>query len=160
VRRSGGNWHTLLDSLMAECPHVAERLGNATPLLERPVTVAGLPYGHLHAPTAQDPPGLFRLGDQAAVIGSLTGDGVAIALASASLAAGTWLRCGNDAATYHRRLAERLSRQLRVASLLHGLCLAPTAQPWLLRVARGWPGAMRLAAAWTRLPGHRPHAIG
>ena len=38
-------------------------------------------------PERGDLPGLFRLGDQAAVIASLTGDGVALALASGGLAA-------------------------------------------------------------------------
>ena len=65
------------------------------------------------------------------MIASLTGDGVALALASGSLAARTWLAGGSDA-HYHRRLADGLSRQMRLASAIHRLCLAPVPQPWVV----------------------------
>lgn len=119
---------------------------------ERPLAIAGLPYGHIHAPTADDAPGLFRLGDQATVIASLTGDGVALALASASLATRVWSRRGNDAASYHRRLAHGAAGQMRLASLIHRVSRVEFAQPWLLRACRIWPSAMRLSASWTRVP--------
>ena len=96
-------------------------------------------------------PGLFRLGDQASVIASLTGDGVALALASATLASRTWLAQGNAAGAYHRAWARRLAPQMRLSSLIHRACLAPAAQPWLLRVCRSWPQVMRLAASRTRM---------
>ncbi len=118
-------------------------------LLDRPLTIAGLPYGYVHAPDRRDPPGLFRLGDQAAVIASLTGDGVALALASGSLAARTWI-AGSSSARYHRRLSAGVSRQVRLASAIHRLCLAPNVQPWVAAACELWPGAMRLAAAATR----------
>jgi flavin-dependent dehydrogenase len=140
---------------MAECPHLADRLADARALIERPLAVAGLPYGYVHTPNPQDWPDLFRLGDQAAVIASLTGDGVALALTSASLAARTWLEHGNAAARYHRCLASRLAGQMRLASAIHRLCLAPSAQPWLVAACRLCPGAMRLAAVWTREDGSR-----
>ena len=59
--------------------------------------------------TRQDSPGLFRLGDQATVIASLTGDGVALALASAALASHIWLTRGNAAGAYHSAWARRLA---------------------------------------------------
>ena len=146
----GGRWDALLDWLVAECPHLADRLHGGQALLGRPLAIAGLPYGYMHAPAADDAPGLFRLGDQATVIASLTGDGVALALASASLAAQTWLQRGDTAQVYQQRLVRVRSRQMRLASLLHRLSLDSTVQPWLLRTCRAWPGAMRLAASWTR----------
>jgi flavin-dependent dehydrogenase len=152
MRAVGGDWGTLLDSLTAECPHLADRLCDARPLLHRPLAIAGLPYGYRYAPAENAPPGLFRLGDQAAVIASLTGDGVALALVSASLATRTWLEQGNNAAQYHRSLARGAARQMRFASLLHRFSRAGALQPWLLHACRIWPGAMRLAAAWTRVP--------
>lgn len=153
LRAVAGRWNGLLNSLTHECPHLATRLSGARPLLERPLAITGLPYGYLHAPNRHDWPGLFRLGDQATVIGSLTGDGVALALASATLASRIWLAHGNAAATYHRRLAARLSRQMRLASAIHRLCLSPAAQPWLLHACRIWPVALRAAGTWTRVPG-------
>jgi flavin-dependent dehydrogenase len=153
LRGADGRWDNLLGSLMRECPHLAERLAGSRALLAWPVAIAGLPYGYRHAPDSHVPPGLFRVGDQAAVIASLTGDGVALAVASASMAVRTWLEHGNAAAAYHRRLAARLSRQMHLASAIHRLCLAPSAQPWLIQVCRRWPPAMRLAASLTRVAG-------
>ena len=149
LRAVGGQWSSLLDALMDECPHLRERLTGARSLLDRPLTIAGLPYGYVHAPRRRDPPGLFRLGDQAAVIPSLTGDGVALALASGSLAARTWI-AGSSSARYHRHLSAGLSRQMRFASAIHRLCLAPSLQPLVAAACELWPGAMRLAAAATR----------
>ena len=125
------------------------RLAGARGLLDQPLAVAGLPYGYMYRADRRDLPGLFRLGDQAAVIASLTGDGVALALASGSLAARTWLADGSRA-HYHDRLAAGLSRQMRVASAVHRLCLNPALQPWVAAICGLWPGAIRLAATATR----------
>jgi menaquinone-9 beta-reductase len=151
LRSTGGRWDYLFDSLLHECPHLADRLAGARPLLERPRTIAGLPYGYTHASDRQNRPDLFRLGDQATVIASLTGDGVALALASATLASRVWLAEGNVAGSYHRAWAQRTAPQMRLATFIHRACLAPTAQPWLLRLCRSWPRIIRLAAARTRL---------
>ena len=149
VRAGGGNWDSVLDALTSECPHLRERLGGARALLDRPLAVAGLPYGYLHAAGGCDPPGLYRLGDQAAVIASLTGDGVALALASGSLAARAWA-AGSSGTDYHLDLSGRISGQMRLATAIHRLCLARRPQPWIVVACRLWPGAMRLAAAATR----------
>ncbi len=50
LRAVGGRWDGLLDWLTGECPHLRERLTGAAALLDRPLAVAGLPYGYLHAP--------------------------------------------------------------------------------------------------------------
>ena len=151
LRVVDGRWDKLLESLMHECPHLAERLTGARPMLERPLAIAGLPYGYTHAPNAKDSPDLFRLGDQATVIASLTGDGVALALASATMASRIWLAHGNAAGVYHLAWARRLAPQMRLSSLIHRACLVSPAQPWLLRLCLSWPQAMRLAASRTRM---------
>jgi flavin-dependent dehydrogenase len=151
LRAVDGRWDKLFDSLVHECPHLAERLAGARPMLERPLAIAGLPYGYTHEPDEQDLPDLFRLGDQATVIASLTGDGVALALASATLASRIWLAHGNAAGAYHLAWARHLASQMRLSSLIHRVCLAPAAQPWLLLLCRSWPRAMRLAASRTRM---------
>jgi flavin-dependent dehydrogenase len=151
LRAADGQWERLLDSLMRECAHLAERLAGARPLLDRPLAVAGLPYGYMHAPCGQDLPGLFRVGDQATVIGSFTGDGVALALASAMMACRVWLVQGNAAAVYHRAWRRHVAPQMRLSALVHRACLAPAAQPWLLRLCRLAPQTMRLAASRTRV---------
>ncbi len=57
-----------IDTLADECPHLAARLSGARALLDRPLAIAGLPFGYVHPGGSDEPPGLFRLGDQAAVI--------------------------------------------------------------------------------------------
>ncbi|MEO8716505.1 MAG: FAD-dependent oxidoreductase [Acetobacteraceae bacterium] len=145
----GGDQRRLLDDLAAASPHLRRRLAGAAPARDRAVAVAGIPYGHLHDPAPDDPPGLFRLGDQAAVIPSLAGEGVAIALASAALAA----RCilgGKDSIIYHRRLQTQLRRPMRVAMGVHRLACTPAAQPWLLRACQLWPAIIGFTATRTR----------
>jgi flavin-dependent dehydrogenase len=146
-----GAWGGLLAALMASCPHLALRLDGATPLRDRPAAVANVPYGHLHRDDPRACEGLFRIGDQACVIPSLTGDGIAIALHSAILAADTWLG-GRTAAEYHHRLAGLLGRQMRVAGVLHRICLNAAIQASAVAVTRSFPGLLRRAATWTRLP--------
>lgn len=153
LRAVDGQWDKFFNSLVHECPHLAERLTGARRVLVRPLAIAGLPYGYTHAPNAKDWPELFRLGDQATVIASLTGDGVALALASAALASSTWLAQGNAAGAYHRAWARRMSPQMHLSSLIHRACLAPSVQPWLLRLCGSWPRIMRLAASRTRMRG-------
>jgi hypothetical protein len=151
LRDARGCWETLLDWLIGGCPHLANRLRGARPML----SVRWQSPACLMALDTRPPrmsAGLFRLGDQATVIASLTGDGVALALTSAALATRTWMREGNQAAHYHHMLARALAQPMRVASLLHGFANTSSVQPWLLRACRAWPGAMRLAASWTRAP--------
>jgi flavin-dependent dehydrogenase len=151
----GGTWQALLNDLMAGCPHLAARLAGSIGLRDRPVAVAGIPYGHLHRSKPDDPPGVFRLGDQACVIPSLTGDGVAIALHSARLAVQTWSR-GGDAIDHHRRLANSLRLQMTIAGVAHRLCLGP-AQAWIAALGQASPAMLRWVAAWTRL--HAPPKV-
>lgn len=138
-----------LELLANSCPHLGDRLSGARPLLDRPIAVAGLPYGFVHLARRDDPPGLFRLGDQAAVIGSLTGDGVALALSGGVLAARTWLN-GGGAAAYHRSRARTLSRQMWLARFIHSLCLNRQTQRVVVKACHAWPAAIGLAAKWTR----------
>ncbi len=149
-RRAGGRWDSLLDSLAGDAPLLTRRLSGATPCLDRPLAIAGTPYGHLHRSARQAPPDLFRLGDQACVVPSLAGDGMAIALQSAMAATSTWLGGGN-AADYHARFARQARAPMRFASLIHFACRAPAAQPVVAAACRAWPTTLGLAASLTRV---------
>jgi menaquinone-9 beta-reductase len=116
--------------------------------LPRPLAVAGIPYGYRARPASAN--GLFRLGDQAAVIPSLTGDGMAIAVHSGQEAAGAWL-AGTDSAGYHRALSRTLAPQMRLAGLLHHACLGGATQAAVIRAACLFPALLRQAARHTRL---------
>jgi flavin-dependent dehydrogenase len=142
---AGRSTAALIQALGAEAPKLGVRLEGAEPLWPRPLAVARVPYGHLHRAAPSDLPGVFRLGDQAAVIPSLTGDGMAIALHSATLAA-----AATDARTYHARLARDLAAPMRVAGALHAALRAFPGTAAAFAVA--CPALLGLAARRTRVP--------
>lgn len=146
LRKIGG-WNQLLAMLVGENHLLAQRLHGATPLWERPLAISPIPYGYL----ATKADGLWRVGDQAAVIPSFTGDGMAIALHSASLAAQMFLS-GESEAQYHRTLNSQLGRNMRLATGISramvtgaGCGLASFALPL-------FPSSMRWIANATRIP--------
>ena len=144
---AAGKPEALIRELLAESPLLADRLGRDLP--QGWEAIAGVPYGWRAEGTR---PRLFRLGDQAAVIASLAGDGIAVALASGEAAARAYAAGGRDAATaYQRDFARRSARPVAVAEALrHGAEHAFTrrAMIGLLRIA---PGAAALAARLTRI---------
>lgn len=111
----GGDPRVLLDELAIRHPAFGERMRFADSHL--PVdTIGAVPYGWIAHDTHR---GLYRLGDQAAVIPSLAGEGMAIALASAQAAADRYLRDGADGAqTYQRDFAKRALRPVTVAKTI------------------------------------------
>lgn len=147
LRRLGGTWASLLAHIRSHCPHLAARLHAATPLLDHALAVAAIPYGFVCANTQ---PGLWRLGDQAAVIPSFTGDGMAIALHSARRAAQALL-AGSSAPAFQRALAAELRPQVRLATMLSRAMVTPAGQHAAQAALRIWPGAMRSIALRTRL---------
>jgi flavin-dependent dehydrogenase len=145
----GGNWTRLLAAIGGSSRRFPAMLDGAIPLLPRPLAVASIPYGYR---VRCSPDGLFRLGDQAAVIPSLTGDGMAIALHSGEAAAHAWLT-GADPAAYHRALNRTLAPQMSLARGLHMAAMAGPAQGVMVQAARLCPVLLRQAARHTRLRG-------
>ena len=148
---AGGAWPGLLAALMAETAHLATRLDGGTEQLDRPLTISNVPYGYIHRPQPSDPQGLYRLGDQFAVIPSFSGDGMSIAMHS-GLAAAQAVLSGVDAATYHAARAAEIGPQIRLADRLYRLAQPPAAQWLAVTTARLWPGLAGRLAAWTRGP--------
>lgn len=145
--REAGDPERLFRAIAAEAPAFADRL--AMRPAGAPVdAVANVPYGWR---AAQGAAGLFRLGDQAAVIPSLAGEGMGIAVASGCSAAQAYLRDGAGAGVrWQRRFAARSARPVRVAALVRDLAesrIAPPALPWLARV----PGLIQVVARATRI---------
>jgi flavin-dependent dehydrogenase len=147
----GGTWPEVLEYVKASSPFPAEILEDAAPLLAQPLTIFRVPYGFFHRVQRDDSPRLFRLGDQACVIHSFTGDGMAIALHSAALAVQS-CRQGDDAASYHRRLRRDVGTQLKRADALYALLHSRLSQPAIFAMASLWPGSLKIAAAATRVP--------
>ena len=151
LEQMGGNWEALLHDICRSSPHLETRLAGAVPQFERPLTISRVPYGFLHAPSAADPAGLWRLGDQAAVIPSFTGEGMSIALHSAALAARMFLG-GLPAVSYHRCLPAHIGGPVRRAMTLYRLGRRDTGQAGIMAAASLFPAALRLAATLTRVP--------
>ncbi|WP_181701467.1 NAD(P)/FAD-dependent oxidoreductase [Chthonobacter albigriseus] len=119
----GGRFDDLVRSLVAEAPEIARQLDGAEPLLDKALAVTRIPYGYVRRVTE----GPWWLGDQAAVIPSFAGDGIAIALESARQAVDTLLS-GGTAAGYQRRFASTVSRQVGAATVLSQLMVRPSWQ--------------------------------
>ena len=145
---AGSSWPGLQDMLERDAPHLRRRLAGAATLLDRPLSIFRVPYGYVHRPAPGDMRALFRLGDQAGVIASFTGDGMSIALHTAFAAVAALP--GGDAGAYHRNLRHDLSAQITRASLL--LRAGRLAPSLAVLAAWTWPGALRWIAQLTRVP--------
>lgn len=145
LRQLGNGWAELLAWIGHFSDQFAQRLADAEALLPKPLALSSIPYGLLMRGAE---PGLWRLGDQAAVIPSFSGDGVSIALHSAQLAADFYLNGGSSA-----QLADRLVRDLRgsirLATTLSRLMVAA---PGLAPLVQLWPPFLRYFADQTRVP--------
>jgi flavin-dependent dehydrogenase len=152
-KRLGGDFAALIADLSAEVPHLAGRLAGAVPLLDKPLAISGVPYGYLHRPTGAE--AAWRLGDQAAVIPSFTGDGMSLALHSARLAT-TALLTGEGQGGYYRRLAQDMGGAVRRATWLQR---ASEAQAWRDRAATLLASVPQLLGLGARMTRMSPAAI-
>ncbi|PWS37412.1 hypothetical protein DFH01_11275 [Falsiroseomonas bella] len=109
----------------------------------RPMAVARVPYGFLHRGD-----GPFRVGDQAAVIPSFCGDGVAMALLS-GLRAAEACRRGASPALHHAGFAASVAGGMRMAGVVASLVRHA---PRLMVGGVAWlPGIAGAVARRTRL---------
>ncbi|EWY37946.1 hypothetical protein N825_16210 [Skermanella stibiiresistens SB22] len=140
----GKSWDDLLDHIAHHCRPFADRLTGATSRWERPLSIYGIPYGFVHrapAPSRR----LHRLGDQLAVIPSFSGDGMAIALQSAFLAADRVL-AGQPALD-----GRRFAGQIRTATWLARTIRQPVLQGIAAAACRLAPGLLKTVASATRV---------
>ena len=153
MRGGSDAWMAALAHLRKVAPTLEIRLRDARLLWPRPASIARVPYGYLCADHA-GVDGLYRVGDQAAVIPSFTGEGIAIALRSARLAAAAVL-AGDGAERYAAALRRDLRGTLRRSRLLAaairhrplrtlglGLAALPGVSPVLARLCRLDPPAV------------------
>jgi flavin-dependent dehydrogenase len=142
-----GGLDQMLTRLGMEQPLLGERLSNVT--TGSWIAIANVPYGWKARMTL---PGVFRVGDQAAVIASLAGDGVAIALLSGCQAATALLKDGADGAlAFQQRFARNASVPLKVAGCLRWAAENGWARTPVMRLVHAMPSIGRLAANFTRI---------
>ena len=124
-----------------------QRLDGAVCLMDKPLAISGLPYGHV----AWESGGVWRLGDQAAAIPSFSGDGMSIALHSARRAARLYLN-GESPEIYQQSLARQLSTQLHRATVISRLLVSETGQSLAMTGAGIFPFVLPVSAGLTRIP--------
>jgi len=135
----------LLARVAAGSALAARLLAGARPAWDRPVAIAGMPYGFRHQGPDDGP---YRVGDQAAVIPSFTGEGVAMALLS-GLAAAEAILADEPAARFHAAWQRRIASPMRWAGAAGGLL--GRAPRLLAAIVAASPEAARLVARRTRL---------
>jgi len=146
--RLGRSWPQLLEHLASAAPRFGARLRGARPAWPRPPTIAGLPYGHVHRDDAGGA-GLYRAGDQFAVIPSFAGEGVGLALRTARLAA-LRILAGESASAYHRAAGREIRRSMRTARMLARLTGTPLGRRCAVSLAH-LPGALPILAQAVRV---------
>lgn len=162
MRKLGG-WPGLLCAIHKECPAVDRMLHNAEPCWAKPLAISPIPYGYM----ARTSEGIWRVGDQAAVIPSFTGDGMSIALHSAELASEMFVS-GRTPDEYLARLRADLRTGMRIATLLSRamvtsagrllapavLSLAPETLSWIAGRTRIPDGALNASQIRASSDGH------
>jgi flavin-dependent dehydrogenase len=144
----GASFDAALAHLRQLIPPLDERLHGAIPLWTTPASVAGVPYGYMcRASDCAD--GLYRVGDQLAVIPSFTGEGIGIALRSARLAAEA-INAGVPSRDFVAKARRQLRWPMRVATLLETATRRPIFARSALSFAR-CAGVLPTLARATRL---------
>ena len=112
LRDAGSSPESLFARVADSNPAFAARLGDDW-RKGRFDTIGAVPYGYI---AKQTEAGIWRLGDQAAVIPSLAGEGISIALASGIMAAECWHQA-SDAPGFQRNFAAKARKPVRLAAL-------------------------------------------
>jgi len=149
---AAGSPDQLLAALAIESPRLGERLAHRASGAAIDA-VANVPYGWR---AVNGTAGLFRLGDQAACIPSLAGEGMGIAIESGTRAATDYLRHGPAGAiTYQQRLARDLTAPFAIANRIRAAAERPAWASALTAAVRLAPQLAGIAARLTRIS-HNP----
>jgi len=152
VGEAAVTWDAHAAFLARRSDFFAALLGGATPLWDRPVAVAAIPYGFLRRAGIAD--AVYPLGDQLVVIPSYTGDGTSITLHTGMAAAHAVLG-GQPAGKFQADAIAKLKPQIAWAKLANVAFVNATAQRVTSAVARvaPWavPGIARFVVNRTRL---------
>jgi menaquinone-9 beta-reductase len=143
--KDAGGIEPLAAELASELPAFAARLAGGG--AGEWSAVSGVPYGWRASETAE---GVYRVGDQAAVIASLAGDGVAIALES-GIAAARAIAAGQGAADFQRDWARRARQPVGLAEVLRYSAEHSMPRQAMMGLLGWFPALAPLAARLTRI---------
>lgn len=142
-----GNPDLLCDQLAAENPSLGERLALRSG--RRFDAISAVPYGWIAQSTSE---GLFRIGDQAAVIPSLAGEGTGIAIASGLRAARAFETAGPGAAeNFQQSFARSAARPVGLAMKIWHVSEAVAGRTFALRLMGLFPSLVGRLAGLTRI---------
>jgi len=141
-RSAGSSVEALVGEASGQNPALARRLAGLDPLSPIPLTAASMSFQRRRPIDGR----LLCLGDAAAMIAPLCGDGIGMALSSAVLAR-DWVkhRLAGDVTPdamlsgYARSWRRAFLRQLEVGEALQRLLLAPRTAAWTVRMCRALP---------------------
>ena len=142
-----GEWRGLLAALCEENELVARRLAGAEALWPRPLAISSIPYGYL----AESERGAWQVGDQAAVIPSFTGDGMAIALHSGALAAEMCM-AGKTPAEFAGVVKGQLRSGMTIATFLSQVMVSRAGRELAPALISFLPRPIDWIARTTRIP--------
>ena len=143
----GNDWGRFLNRLLDLSPRLKARLKHATPCREQPLAIFGIPYGFIYK--GHEMPGLYRLGDQMAVIPSFCGDGISIALHTARLAT-----AHGNSEIYHDQARMELEPHIKNATRLLQWGSVPLLQKTIHLACRIYPDLLAMTALLTRSAGN------
>lgn len=147
--RNDHDFESLYSRIIGENRWAAWLLDGACRVFDKTLSIAGIPYGYVFRGEGQE--GLYRVGDQFAVIPSFSGDGISLALTT-GLRCAEALRDGMGQREYHRSLYHAHASQVRLALWLQNLAGARWSRSWAVKMVAGQPRLTRRLAAWTRSP--------
>lgn len=131
LRLIGTDWNSLASHIAHHNWAASHYLDGAEPLFRNFVTAANIPYGFVRREPPDD--GVFCVGDQMAVIPSLTGDGMTIALVTGTRAAQAiadderpgGLRSPQTVVRYQREMRKLIRPQVDMGFQVHRLFKSP-----------------------------------
>lgn len=144
-----GNWPEVSRWLSSTCEGLAGYLDDAEPAFWPMAIVANVPYGFvLESAVADD---MYCVGDQLAVIPSLTGEGMTIAMQTGKHAAESIL-AGVSAEAFHREMAAVVKPRVDLGFLVHRLFKSPLISDLGTQLVNRWPRLVEYIFRHTRSP--------
>jgi flavin-dependent dehydrogenase len=148
AQQIGPGWTALRRHLTSASPALAEQLDDAEPQFDKPLAVVCPANGHLDD---EIEPEVYRVGDRLAHIPPFTGDGLAIAVTSAMLAAAHIVR-GLPPSAYLAAARALTKRPIRLASIVSRLAANRAGRSMIIGGASLVPGLVAAVVRRTRLP--------
>lgn len=146
----GKNWDGVFEWLKSQSSYFSKNFIDALPEWEKPLAIYNIPYGYIYQEEIKCPPNLYRLGDQMAVIHSLAGDGIAMALHSSFKAAESYLS-DKGSSDYHQNAYKDMKRSVQNAQYLSKIALSPVIGKMAFPVLKLFPNVIQKFFLATRV---------